>query len=164
MTMGATNSKASVRRSRRNCWRSRRVMAATRCALRMALPVRRVAETPCPDCWVGGEELEILLNRQAGIEGGRLGHVADVSKVVDVRHPAPEHGDFARVRSHQSDDRADQRRLAGAIGAEKPVDLAGPHPQCHAIERMQTAELLPHAFYGDGEGFSHRRPPPYPVS
>ena len=45
--------------------------------------------------------------------------------------------DRALGRGVQARDRAQQRRLARAVGADDRVDLAGEHPQRDVFERLQ---------------------------
>ena len=52
----------------------------------------------------------------------------------------PGHGRAARGRREQSGQHADRRRLAGAVGAEKPEDLAGAHVEGDAIHGGKGAE------------------------
>src|SRR6266446_1469318 len=114
----------------------------------------------CVDC---GEELGVLLDREARVESCLLGHVADIAQLVDVGHSAAEHRDSTRIGRDQADDRSDERRLAGPVRAQQAVYLARLDPQRHPIERTYTAELLLDAFDINRKGLSHSLPP-HPVS
>src|SRR5207245_4455643 len=108
-------------------------------------------------------ELDVLGDREPGVQRSRLGHVADISKVVDVGHAAPEHGDTAGIGCYEADDRPDQSSLACAVGPQQAVDLASPDAEVHACKREQAAEALRQTLDVNSEGSSPWHPPPKPV-
>ena len=55
------------------------------------------------------------------------------------RHVVAEQFDRARAR-HEPADRVHQRRLAGAVGADQPDDLAAADPQAGVVDRDDAAE------------------------
>ena len=59
---------------------------------------------------------------------------------------------------HEPRDRVQQRRLAGAVGADDPDRLAGRDPQVDVVDGPETAEVDDDG--RGGEGLRHRRPPP----
>jgi hypothetical protein len=91
---------------------------------------------------LAGRELECLENREQVLldrhppEDRRL-----LRKVGDPGARPPVHGQLgqvllaelhhARVRRHEADDDRERRRLAGAVGAEEPDDLARGHLERH---------------------------------
>src|SRR6202022_4849981 len=88
----------------------------------------------------GAEKVDVLLGREIWIERSLLGHVADVREHLELRHAAAEHRDRAFLGGYQADEAADQRRLAGAVWAEEPKDLATTDAQADAIECRLLAE------------------------
>ena len=88
-----------------------------------------------------------------------LGHVAD--RGADLRGVArgveAEHGEPAGVGLEQAEERAHQRRLAGAVRAEQPhgrlVDREG-----HAAQRLDRAEPLRDRVGGEGRRHRGHRP------
>ena len=79
----------------------------------------------------GGEaEAQVLLDGQLGEDAAPFGHERD-AVARDVLGPAAEQRDVAEahVAGRRSDahDRVQRRRLAGAVRADQPDDLAGRH-------------------------------------
>ncbi len=60
--------------------------------------------------------------------------------------------DCARGRPHETADHADERGLAGAVGAEQREDLAAPDREIHAFQRLVPAVvgLVQAGNYNDG--------------
>ena len=73
-----------------------------------------------------GEERDVLVDAQVAVEREALREVADRSGDVAVllHRILAEHADGAVIHVQQSADRADRRRLAGAIGTDQPEHLA----------------------------------------
>ncbi len=69
---------------------------------------------------------------------------------VGQLHRRPEH-DLARVRRLLADDHLEQRRLAGAVGADDADDGAGRHQEAEVVDQQALAELL-----GDVLELEHR--------
>ncbi|HEY8867760.1 MAG TPA: hypothetical protein VIM30_00050 [Candidatus Limnocylindrales bacterium] len=92
-----------------------------------------------------GETLEVLDHAQAEIEARRLGHdrdpPADFHAVVGRERDSGDCG-RARGRCHEGAECPHRRRLASAIGAEKPEDLTMSYLKGHIVERDAVAESL----------------------
>src|SRR5262249_54995875 len=99
----------------------------------------------------GGEELEVLQDRQVGVQRGGLRHIAHAGQHTKVGHSAPQHGHGACVWPDQTDEAANQRRLARAVGTEKSEHLSPTDPQPHAIQCPKATETLCHSVHFDGE-------------
>src|SRR5207247_10913818 len=106
----------------------------------------------------GGEERDVLVRREVGVEGGLLGHVADAGQHSEVGRPPPEHGHGPTIRDDQSDQGPDQRRLAGPVRAEQSVDLAAADAKRGAVERTQRSESLDDAIDLHGVGLCGHQP------
>ena len=73
----------------------------------------------------GGEEADVLLHAEVGVEGRGLGHVADLGQHGAVRQAPAQHLDAAPVGRDQPHQGADQGGLARAVGPQQAVDLPG---------------------------------------
>ena len=121
---------------------------------------RRVAALPQPDHLehlahaVGDErgvdavelgvQAQVLLGGQVAVERRVLEDEADVAAdVVALAHDVVA-GDAraARGRARERAEHVDRRRLAGAVGAEEPEDLAGGDLEAHAAHRLDLVEGL----------------------
>ena len=71
-----------------------------------------------------GEVGEVLADAEIRVDRRRLGDVGDPGAEVGRAGGLAEHRDRARLDDLDADDRADQRRLAGAAGPEQPGDRA----------------------------------------
>src|SRR5262249_48190024 len=102
---------------------------------------------------------EILLHAQLEIARHRLrdhanraahpvGLLPDVEAVDDGR---------AGGRRQQRDEHANQRRLAGAVGAEQAEELAGLHRERNPVDGGEVAELLDDPLDVDGVHISRGR-------
>ena len=90
-----------------------------------------------------GAHLEILVTRQGRKHLPAFGDLADAEIADAVARPAGDvgaakHDAAARRRLHAGDG-ADQRGLAGAIGADDGDDLALRDLERHAVERLRVA-------------------------
>ena len=98
---------------------------------------RRVPRQRERDVLGDGEPFEEreMLEHHADAERARLG------RITDGRRPAlPVHG--ARVRLERAIEYFHKRRLAGAVFAEKRVDLARMHGEVDAVVRDEAAKAL----------------------
>ena len=86
----------------------------------------------------GGDEIQILGDRQVLVEAESLRHVADLQ--ADPRRVAddvePQTRAAAAVRLHQPAQHPDRGRLAAAVGAEKAADLARRHREREAVDDL----------------------------
>ena len=91
-----------------------------------------------------GEEVEVLLDREVGVEREPPGHVthppADFAVLphdvaaIDRRR--------ASVGVYQRREQAEQRGFARAVGTDQSEQLAPRDFECHAVERRQRAVML----------------------
>jgi len=65
--------------------------------------------------------------------------------------------DLADARLEQPAQHLDGGGLARPVGAEEPVDLAGPHLQVHVVHRVERAEALAQPARADGDRAGGRR-------
>ncbi len=76
-----------------------------------------------------GIEVEILVDREVGVEPEALGHVGEPGlhglRVGDHRDAVEDR--VAGARPEDAGEHAQGGRLAGAVGADEPEELAGPH-------------------------------------
>ncbi len=100
-----------------------------------------------------GIEREVLVDREVVVEREALGHVADrrfhpfgIVSEVDAEHEA-----LALRRLHDPGEHAERRRFAGAVGAEKPVELASLDREVEVIHGDEAAEPLGEPAGDDGE-------------
>jgi hypothetical protein len=105
-------------------------------------------------------DLEVLADGQLGIRGRALDKVADAAPHGRRlgAHRFPEQlGVTCRWRDHP-EEHPDRRRLAGAVGAEEPVDLAPGDAEVHAVDGQDIAAVaLGEPERRDGE-LAHRTP------
>ena len=115
---------------------------------------RRVA--PAPQVFAAepvdpGVEVEVLLHREVRVEGELLAHVAD--PLADLPSVAddvvPEHGRGPGGGRQETAEDANERRLAGAVRPQQPVDRAGVDLEVHPLERGEVAELARHVRHPD---------------
>ncbi len=78
---------------------------------------------------------------------------------VSIATGSPSISDRAAIGMLEAGEDADQRRLAGAVGADQAVDLAGGDVEADAGERADAAEGFPDVVRGD-EGRASRVPSP----
>src|SRR5438105_12773499 len=97
---------------------------------------------PAGDVVELGEEADVLPTGERPVDRQHLRQVADQAPdghrlggdvVAEDRHVAP-------LDRQERDDRADRRRLAGAVGAEQPEGLPGPHGQVDPVDRHVGTE------------------------
>ena len=88
-------------------------------------------------------DAQIVLHRHAGEQPAAFGHDRDAVGHHAVRLRA---ADRTAVEAHhlgrdaqQPHDRFEQRRLAGAVGADQRDDLAGGDLEIDAVERLEIA-------------------------
>src|SRR5262249_35152742 len=96
-------------------------------------------------------ELEVLDDRQIGVERELLVHVADLAanRFAVADDVEAEHRRLAGRRREQTAQDADQRRLARAVRAEEAVDHAGRHFEIDVRQRDELAELSRHVVDAD---------------
>ena len=103
---------------------------------------------------------DVLADRQVGerprdLVGPRHAQPGDpVRRAAGHVHAA--HDDPPAVRPVMAADHVDERRLAGAVGADEPQDLPFPDLETHPAERLEAAKRLPHV--GADEQRRARRP------
>ncbi len=92
-----------------------------------------------------GEEPGVLAHRQRRVDAVALGHVADPGERLarDGIRDA-EHLRVALGRAGHPGEEADQRGLAGPVGAEQPVDPARGEVEGHPVDRRHRPEALDH--------------------
>jgi len=98
------------------------------------------------------DEVEVLEHRQIVVEAKSLRHVADLAanivRLVDdvvaeaLTRPA--------IRLQKAAEHANRRRLAAAVGAEKPANLAPGDLQAQTLDDLQLAETLAQSPHVDG--------------
>src|SRR5262249_28077348 len=69
-----------------------------------------------------------------------------------IWQPPAQHGHGPGVRCDQAYEAANQRGLAGAIGAKQSEHLSTPDPQLNPVQRAQPAEVLDHTIDLDRQG------------
>ena len=102
---------------------------------------RRRAEDPVE----AREIVEVVVDREALIEAGRLRHDGDAAP--ELRAVAVFHGDAgdlgcAGAGPHDRAERSDRRCLARAVGAEEAEDLPDPHLEGQILKRRAFTEAL----------------------
>ena len=89
------------------------------------------------------EDFEVLARREERIERDLLRHDPELGRrPAPVRNPI-EGPDLPAVETHAPGDRANERRLAGAVRTEQRQQLSLPQLEARAVERHGGAELLP---------------------
>ena len=87
---------------------------------------------------------EVLPRAQRGVEAGAVHEPGDaVGQRARPAHRLPEDLQLAGVGLGQPEQQAQQRRLAGAVGPDQPVDLTRRDGEVDAVERDDLAERLP---------------------
>src|ERR1700732_277577 len=96
---------------------------------------------PVVDAMDGGEEGDVLVDREIAVEREALGQVADPAAEVDASRDGVEaagaHG--AAVRRQQPEDDPQGGRLAGAVRADQAEHLAARHPEGDVVDRHEVA-------------------------
>jgi hypothetical protein len=90
----------------------------------------------------GGNEIEVLVDREVFVEGKPLRHVTDAALELLglLGNPEAEHFDLARGRQQQSAQHSDRRRLARAVRAQKPIHLRAADIEVEVVDRDDIAE------------------------
>ena len=73
------------------------------------------------------EDREIFTGREVGVDGEILGDDADLGPRAARSQPVAGEANLPGVESHATGDRANHRRLPGAVGAENRHELARLH-------------------------------------
>ena len=89
------------------------------------------------------EDLQVFPRRQQRIERDLLWHDAELGRRLPAVERSIEDPDLAAVEPHAPGDRADQRRLAGAVRAEQREQFSLPQLEGRAVQRDDVAERLP---------------------
>ena len=92
--------------------------------------------------------VSVSMMRHVPVEPAVLGQVADARLLPDAGRPA-EHGDRAAVGADDVEDHPHRRRLARAVRAEEPEDLAGPDVEREVGDDVDLAVALPDAAHVD---------------
>ena len=88
-----------------------------------------------------GQQLEVLARAQVGVEAGRLDESGDtLQRPCALAHRvATEQLDGALGGRDQAERHAQRGRLAGAVGPEEPVHVAGADVQVDVVDREHLA-------------------------
>ncbi len=97
-------------------------------------PVRLASEKDVRGGVEGVDQLELLMDHADAEPAGVGGSVHHHRRAVD--------GDLAGVRPMDAAEDLHQRRLARAVLADQPDDLAGSHVEVHSIERDHAGKSL----------------------
>ena len=89
---------------------------------------------PAGDAEDGGEVVEVLACGEVGVDGRRLGDVADPGAQVAVARRTAEDGEGAGDVRLRADDRPHQGGLAAAAGAEQAGDAAARDGEAEPVE------------------------------
>ncbi len=111
-------------------------------------------EDPC-------ELAEVVAAGQEAVEGRLLERGAELPRRVRMIGPGVVAADpgGAPVRVQQPQEDADRGRLAGAVGAQEPEDLALGDAERDVIDRADAAEVLGEPIdLDDGGHASHKHP------
>jgi len=97
---------------------------------------------------------EVLPGGEIVVDADELGGVPDplAHPFWTFRHVHTVDDHRPRCRPQQRDDDADRRRLAGAVGAEKPEDLPLGHPERDVVDGANTREDLHQRLHVDEHG------------
>ncbi len=100
-----------------------------------------------------GAHFQVLEHGHAAEDAAALGHVGDAAGGDGVRGQAGQVGAVvphrSRARAEQAGDGAEQRRLAGAVGAEHGDHLARPHLERDALQRRDRAVVNRQALHAE---------------
>ena len=101
-----------------------------------------------------GEQFEVLARGQVRVEARRLDKARDpLQGACAVAHRvAAEQLDDALAGRDQAERHAQRRRLAGAVGAEEPVHVAGVDVQVDVVDREDLVVALDEPPSPDGLG------------
>ncbi len=99
-------------------------------------------------------ELQILVDGEAGIERGILGHVTDAGSLGRVRDAAAEHDGLSAVRLEQPAQHLDSGGLARAVRSEQAVYLALHYLEVQTVDCREMAEAAHQAVNGYGYIFA----------
>ena len=138
--VGSSSTRSSGR------WERATANATWRCAPSGRLPTSSFfhAEMP-PGSGVAaiaerrGREVPVLRHREAGVQAEGLRDVPDPAAGRD-RGSLPEQPYHAVAGGQQAEQQPDERRLAGAVRAEQPEDLAGADGEVDCGHRREPAE------------------------
>ena len=128
---------------------------------RALLPQREIAQEPFDEGRVRGPAEEAPAERRRRLDGGKnvegdlLRHEADLgaSRAIVADHVMAVDKNVARTHRDRAADRADQRRLAGAVRSQKREDLPLLDGEIDRIERQKSGRIA----FGDGGDGDHRR-------
>ncbi len=116
--------------------------------MRSARPVRSSTQsTCCASCRPESpcrrpNACEVLARRQERIERHVLRHDTQFARRLAAGQHLAEQPNLAAIEPHASGDRANQRRLAGAVRSEQRQQLAFAELERRAVERRDLAERL----------------------
>ena len=101
-----------------------------------------------------GVDAQVLFYAQVLVAGECLGndanHLPHLIRVL--AHIVPGHNGFARGDGNERGHHADERALAGAVGAEQTEDLALADAEVHILDGFEVAVALPDVLDGNGDG------------
>ena len=95
-------------------------------------------ESPCS----APNDLQVLARGQQRIDRDFLRHDPELGGRVPAVEHAIEHANLAAIEPHAPGDRANQRRLAGAVRAEQGEQFSLPEIERRAVQRCDRPELL----------------------
>ena len=98
-----------------------------------------------------GDEGEVFLDREVLVKAEALGHVADLAfdGGAFADHIETQASSLPRIGSEEAAEHSDEGRLAAAVGAEEPVDLALANAQVDLIDDGAAVEALGHTAHID---------------
>lgn len=134
-------------RKRKFLLHSSRKFSGAALAERFDLLVNRsdkIVRFPGPNAEQGGEEIEILLDRQVRIKRKPAGHVAHAraDRKIVVHDVEPIDRGRTAVGGEQRGEQAEQRCFARTVGADQSEQLAFPDGKRHRIECLHPTETL----------------------
>src|SRR5436190_465319 len=113
-------------------------------ALAEPAEVAEEAEEPLPSLVHPPRDDEVLAHGQLGEQFHALERPREPAPGAPVRrlagHVDTAHGHPARARAQQTGQHTEQRRLAGAVGADETDGRSAQNRQAHLVERRDTAE------------------------
>ena len=136
--------------SRRRCWPPERLLARASALPAEADQLDHLIDRP-RRAVVAGVEAERLAHGQVGIEAAALQDDADplAPGAAAVLRVLAQHRDLPAAALAVALEDLDRRRLAGPVGAEEGKDLARPHLEVDAANRLELAIALAQAADGD---------------